>query len=218
MFARWWRGGSHRIGQADRVERHRTIVVGGGILGLAFARQVLLDDPGASLTVLEKGSAVAQQQSGRNSGVVHAGIYYAPGSLKARLCREGGDLLERFCADHGIMFERCGKVVVATTAEERERLDGLLERSLANDVPGVRLVDAAELRELEPHVHGLAAIHSPHTGIVDFPGVCRALAADVQRLGGRVRVEAEVVGIAQHEDEVAVEVAGGERLTAERVV
>lgn len=196
----------------------RTIVVGGGILGLAFARQVLLDEPGASVTVLEKGSGVAGQQSGRNSGVVHAGIYYASGSLKARLCREGGDLLEGFCGEHGITFERCGKVVVAITAEERMRLDGLLERSLANGVPGVRLVDAAELRELEPHVHGLAAIHSPHTGIVDFPGVCRALAGDVQQLGGEVRLRAEVKGIAQHEDEVTVSLAGGGHLNAGRAV
>jgi L-2-hydroxyglutarate oxidase LhgO len=197
---------------------HSTLVVGGGILGLAFARAALLAAPGSSVTVLEKGDAVAQQQSGRNSGVVHAGIYYAPGSLKARLCREGGDALEVFCDEHGVTFERCGKVVVATDEAERARLDGLLERSLANEVPGVRLVDRAELRELEPHVEGLAAIHSPHTGIVDFPGVCRALAAEVEQLGGQVRLGAEVVGVEQGEDEVTVALAAGEQVVAGRLV
>lgn len=193
-------------------------MVGGGILGLAFARQVLVEQPGSDVVVLEKGDSVAQQQSGRNSGVVHAGIYYAPGSLKARLCREGGDLLEGFCAEHGVTFERCGKVVVASDEVERERLDELLERSLANGVPGVRLVDRAELRRLEPHVEGVAAIHSPHTGIVDFSGVCRALAGEVAERGGEVRLEREVTGIAQGEDEVVVQLADGERLAAGRVV
>jgi L-2-hydroxyglutarate oxidase len=209
---------AHEVGQALPVGGARTVVVGGGILGLAFARAALLAEPGRSVTVLEKGEAVAQQQSGRNSGVVHAGIYYAPGSLKARLCREGGDALEGFCREHGITFERCGKVVVATDEAERARLEGLLERSLANEVPGVRLVDRAELRELEPHVDGLAAIHSPHTGIVDFPGVCRALASEVAGLGGEVRLRSEVTSVEQGEDDVRVGLAGGEQLVAERLV
>jgi (S)-2-hydroxyglutarate dehydrogenase len=170
-------------------------VVGGGILGLAVAREFLSRHPGVTLTVLEKEDRIAAHQTGHNSGVIHAGIYYAPGSLKARLCVQGSLALYEYCDEKEIPYERCGKVVVATREDELTRLEELHRRSLANAVPGVELVDRARLAELEPHVTGLRALHSPTTGIVDFRRVARALADDVVGMGGVIRTGAIVVGI-----------------------
>jgi L-2-hydroxyglutarate oxidase LhgO len=174
---------------ADRV------VVGGGILGLAVARECLLRQPGSRVRVLEKEPRIASHQTGRNSGVVHAGIYYAPGSLKARLCVEGSAELYRYCDEKGIPYERCGKLVVATAEAELDALDELHRRSQANRVPGVKLVDEGELKEIEPNVAGVRGLHSPATGIVDFKRVADAYADDVLRLGGSIETSTRVLDI-----------------------
>ena len=170
----------------------RVGVVGAGIVGLAVARRVTELHPGAIVTVLEKEDRVAVHQTGRNSGVVHAGIYYAPGSLKARLCRRGGELLEAYCAEHGIPLERCGKLVVALDDSELGRLRELERRGRENGVPGLRWLIGDELREVEPHAAGVAGLHSPATGITDYRAVAEALAEDVRAAGGTVRFGAEV--------------------------
>ncbi len=161
-------------------------VVGGGIIGLAVAARLQVVDPDSSVTVWEKEDALASHQTGRSSGVAHAGLYYEPGSLKARLCRRGVGLLREFCQEHGIAYDEIGKVLVALDERDRTRLGTIEERALANGVPGVRLIDGAELREIEPHVAGVAGLHSPSTAIVDFPGVARELARQVEQRGGEV--------------------------------
>ena len=173
----------------------RIAIVGGGILGLALARLAVIERPDADVVVLEKEHDVALHQTGRNSGVVHAGLYYEPGSLKARLCRRGAELMRAYCAQRGVPYHACGKVVVATREDELARLEAIHRRATANGVPDVALVDGARLRELEPHAAGLAALHSPHTAIVDFAAVARALAADVRAAGGEVRLGAAVARV-----------------------
>jgi L-2-hydroxyglutarate oxidase len=170
-------------------------VVGGGILGLATARELLGRRPDARVVVLERERELARHQTGHNSGVVHAGIYYAPGSLKARLCVEGARDLYAYCEERGAPFDRSGKLIVAREGRELGRLDELERRGRANEVPGLRRVDAHRLREIEPHARGVAALHSPNTGVVDFAEVARAFAADVEASGGRVEVGCEVTGI-----------------------
>jgi L-2-hydroxyglutarate oxidase len=171
------------------------VIVGAGILGLAVAREVLRREPGTRLLVLEREHEIAAHQTGHNSGVIHAGIYYAPGSLKARLCVAGARELYEFCDEHGIAYERCGKLIVALDASELPGLDELERRGRANGVPGLRRLSAGELRELEPHVAGIAALHSPATGIVDFGAVARALASDLESLGAAVRTGVTVRSI-----------------------
>jgi L-2-hydroxyglutarate oxidase len=170
-------------------------VVGGGILGLATARELLRRRPDTSVEVLERESELARHQTGNNSGVVHAGIYYEPGSLKAQLCVEGARELYEYCEEHGIPIERSGKLIVARDESELPRLDELERRGRANEVPGLRRVDAHGLREIEPHARGVAALHSPHTGVVDFAAVARAFAADVEEAGGRIRLSSGVTDI-----------------------
>lgn len=172
-------------------------VVGGGILGAAVARQLQVSDPDASVTVWEKEERLAAHQTGRNSGVVHAGLYYEPGSLKATLCRRGVGLLRDFCDEHDIAFDTCGKVLVALDEVEEGRLGAIEARALANGVPGIRRLSGPELREIEPHVRGVAGLHSPSTAIVDFPGVTRRLAALVEEDGGTVRLSTELTDIRQ---------------------
>jgi L-2-hydroxyglutarate oxidase len=171
------------------------VVVGAGILGLAVAREALIRHPGLRVLVLEKEARIATHQTAHNSGVIHAGIYYEPGSLKARLCVQGSGEIYRFCDEKSIPYERCGKVIVATREDELPRLEELQRRARANGVPGAELVDEARLAELEPHVSGIRALHSPTTGIVDFRRVADALAEDVMRLGGAIRTRASVVEI-----------------------
>jgi L-2-hydroxyglutarate oxidase len=158
-------------------------VVGAGILGLAVARELHARHPGLGVRVLEKEDGVGRHQTGHNSGVVHAGIYYAPGSLKARLCVEGARDLYEYCERRGIAHERCGKVIVALRESELPGLDELERRGRANGVPGLRRVDGAGLRELEPHARGVAALHSPATGIADFGAVAGQLARDLEEDG-----------------------------------
>jgi 2-hydroxyglutarate dehydrogenase len=162
------------------------VVVGAGILGLAVARELHRRRPGSSIAVLEREEQVGFHQTGHNSGVIHAGIYYVPGSLKARLCVEGARDLYDFCEEKGVAFERCGKLIVALDSTELARLDELERRGAANAVPGLRRLGPQELREIEPHAAGVAALHSPATGIVDFPGVARALAEELRDSGVEV--------------------------------
>ena len=193
-------------------------VVGAGIVGLAVARELLVRDPSARVVVLERAAAVGTGQTAGNSGVVHAGIYYEPGSLKARLCVRGGALLEGFCAEHGVPFRRCGKLVVAVEPQELPRLDELERRARANGVPGLRRMGADELRAVEPHVRGHGALHSPATGVADFGAAARALAADVARRGGDVRLGSAVAGAARRGRRTVVRVDGGEDVAARRAV
>jgi (S)-2-hydroxyglutarate dehydrogenase len=185
-------------------------VVGAGILGLAVAREALLRDPDLSVHVVEREDRVGAHQTGHNSGVVHAGIYYAPGSLKARLCVEGARDLYAFCEEHDVPVERCGKVIVAVTPAEIPGLDALEERGRQNGVPGLRRLGRDELRELEPHAEGVAALHSPATGIVDFPAVARALAGDVIERGGRISFARGVTGVDSGAREVVLRTAKGD--------
>jgi (S)-2-hydroxyglutarate dehydrogenase len=174
----------------------RVGVVGAGILGLAVARRIAELRPDAEVTVLEKEAAVALHQTGRNSGVVHAGIYYAPGSLKATLCRRGVGLLRAYCAEREIAVEECGKLVVALDAGELERLHELRRRGTANGVPGLRWLDGDALREIEPHAAGIAGLHSPTTAITDYRAIAESFAADVAAAGGRVLLSTPATGIA----------------------
>ena len=158
-------------------------IIGGGILGLATARALLERFPALSLVLCEKEAELATHQTGHNSGVIHSGIYYKPGSYKAKLCVEGARLAVEFCDANGIKYDRCGKVIVATSQEELPRLRTLYERGVANGVPGVTMIDAERVREIEPHVRALAGIHSPNTAIVDWGEVAAAFGRDLAARG-----------------------------------
>jgi L-2-hydroxyglutarate oxidase LhgO len=192
------------------MNKKRYAVIGGGINGLSVARQLLLDDPGVSVTVFEKEAAVAQHQSSHNSGVVHAGLYYEPGGLKARLCRRGVELVRNYCLDNAIPYDECGKVVVALNEEELPRLDAIYKKSLANGVPGMRLVDAGELREIEPNCVGIRALHSPHTAIVSYGQIARHIAQEIEQKGGSIRLNAPVSRLIERGNQIHVELEGGE--------
>jgi len=168
-------------------------VVGGGMLGLAVARELTRRNPGAS--VFEREADVATHQTGHNSGVIHAGVYYTPGSLKARLCVEGARELYAYCESRDIDCVRCGKVIVATDARELARLEELERRGAANGVPGLARIDASGIERLEPHARGIAGLHSPGTGIVDFASVARAYARDVLASDGAIATDCEVRGV-----------------------
>jgi (S)-2-hydroxyglutarate dehydrogenase len=170
-------------------------VVGAGILGLATARELLRRHPDLTVQVLEREGSVAAHQTGHNSGVIHQGVYYQPGSLKAQLCVAGARELYDYCDERGIPAERCGKVIVATAADQLPRLDELERRGTANGVPGLRRLTADELREVEPHARAIAALHSPQTGIVDYARVAGAFADDVEAAGGTITTECGVTGI-----------------------
>jgi (S)-2-hydroxyglutarate dehydrogenase len=185
-------------------------VIGGGILGLATARALLRRRPGLGLVVLEAENAIARHQSGRSSGVIHRGLYYAPGSLKARLCVQGAEALLRYCDEKEIPYRLCGKVVVATSEAELPRLEELNRRGVANGVPGLELIGPERLRELEPHAAGLRALHSPQTGIVDFRLVAAAYADDVAEGGGEVLTGRRVHGIERHASTLLLRTAAGD--------
>ena len=197
--------------------RYDFCVVGGGIVGLATAREILRRRPGASLVLLEKESALAAHQTGHNSGVIHAGVYYAPGSLKARLCRIGNRETKQFCAAHDIPIENCGKLIVATTPIEVQRLGDLKKRGELNEI-AAHEITGAELSALEPHITGLAALLVPSTGIVDYRRVSRALAADIEGQGGEVRLRACVSGITEGGAEVEVKLTHGEAIRCDRLI
>lgn len=172
------------------------IIIGGGIIGLATAYRILERHPGLRVVALEREAEVGQHQSSRNSGVLHAGLYYTPGSAKARWSRAGKQQMERFCAEYGVPFERTGKVVVAVNEAELPGLHALAERARSNGVD-IHMLDVAGLREHEPYVTGVAGIWTPETAVTDFGEVCRSLAKAITHAGGVVRTNTEVVGIEQ---------------------
>jgi (S)-2-hydroxyglutarate dehydrogenase len=182
---------------------HDVAVVGGGIVGLATARALALR--GMKVVVLERESRLGEHQTTHNSGVIHAGIYYAPGSLKARLCVEGAAALYEYCEAKGIAAERCGKLVVAVREADLERLDELERRGRANGVPGLVRVGSDEIAAIEPAARGLAALHSPNTGMVDFGAVAAAYADDLREHGGEIRTGVAVRAVVEREDHVEVE-------------
>jgi L-2-hydroxyglutarate oxidase LhgO len=198
-------------------ERFDVVVVGGGILGLATAYRLLLRRPGLRLALIEKESELARHQSSHNSGVLHAGVYYAPGTLKAALCREGKAELERFAEEHGIPVRHPGKLVIALTEAELPRLGALAERARANGVDGLEVVEQARIRELEPAAAGIRGLWSPRTGIVDFQAVALAIADDVRGLGGEIRTGQPLSGMLENADEVVLSTSRGE-LRAGRVI
>ena len=164
--------------------RFDVLIVGGGIIGLAAAREILSRQPGASLAIVEKEPTLGEHQTGHNSGVIHSGIYYTPGSLKASLCTAGALMMYEYCESHGVQADRCGKLIVATAESELSALDELYRRGTANGVPDLEMVGPAGIRDREPHCTGIRAIWSPATGIVDFSQVAHAMADDVARFGG----------------------------------
>ncbi|MQA26850.1 MAG: L-2-hydroxyglutarate oxidase [Micromonosporaceae bacterium] len=191
----------------------RHVVVGGGIVGLAVARRIQLDRPGDSVTVVEKETRWGVHQTGHNSGVLHAGVYYRPGSLKARLCRAGRASMVDFCRRHGIPVEICGKLIVAVEPDELPRLRDLHDRALVNGL-AARLLEPAEAAEHEPHAACVAALHVPETGVTDFAAVCRALAGLLAQRGADLRTGARVTGIratgVRGGREIVVETSAGE--------
>jgi L-2-hydroxyglutarate oxidase LhgO len=192
-------------------------VVGGGIVGLATAYQLLRKRLGAAVVVLEKEAEVGLHQTGHNSGVLHSGIYYKPGSLKARVAVRGHALMVRFCEEHGVAFELCGKLIVAASEEEKPRLEMLLERGKENGVPGLRAISSEELREIEAHARGVAALHSASTGIVSFRAVAEKMASSIESAGGQVRTGARLLGSCQEAGGVRLHTQAGD-LLARRVV
>lgn len=187
----------------------RVGVVGGGILGLAVARRICEQFTGTEVTVLEKEDRLAVHQTGHNSGVVHAGLYYPPGSLKATLCRRGVSLLKEYTQQKGLPYDECGKLVIAVEESERPALERIWERAVGNGVPGIRRLDAAQLREIEPHATGVAAVHSPHTAITDYVAVSNAYGEDVVKAGGTIELGFAVDGIRQ--TGTGVQVRSGQR-------
>lgn len=176
------------------MKSEQIVVVGGGIVGLATAWTLGRQRPGSTITLVEKESDLARHQTGRNSGVIHSGIYYKPGSLKATMCRAGAESIVEFAKEHGVSYEICGKLIVATKESEIPGLLKLYERGKENDIP-VRLIDADEAKAIEPHVHSVKAVQVLSTGIIDYVGICRALAADATKNGVTVRTGVEVTAI-----------------------
>lgn len=183
-------------------------VVGGGIVGLAIARELSGRRPDAHVVVVEKEDRVAAHQTGHNSGVVHAGIYYKPGSLKAELCTRGRTLLRAYCAERGLPYDECGKLVVAVDPAELGRFDALERTARENGVPGLVRVDGTGITDIEPAAAGLVALHSPATAITDYPAVARAYADDVVAAGGEVMLSTEVTGIRRGVGGIAVATSG----------
>ncbi len=182
----------HNIEPGPSASHYDLAIVGAGIVGLATAREFLLRQPALHVIVLEKEAAIASQQSGHNSGVIHSGIYYAPGSLKARACVEGQQAMLAFCREQGIPFELCGKVIVALDESELPRLEDLYQRGIKNGVQGLAFIEPERLRELEPYAAGIKAIHSPNTGIIDYVQVAQAYARQVREHGGEIVTGCEV--------------------------
>jgi (S)-2-hydroxyglutarate dehydrogenase len=188
--------------------RYDVLIVGGGIVGLAVALEITQRFPRLRLLLVEKEDGVGRHQSGHNSGVIHSGVYYKPGSLKATLCVAGAQAMIEFCRLHGLPHEVCGKVIVATHATELPRLEELRRRGEANGLTGLRLIDSAELREVEPHASGVRALLVPSTGITDYAIVCGKYAELIRAQGGTILTSAAVTGLRSHTNEVVVETSG----------
>lgn len=187
-------------------------VIGAGINGAAIAREITRRLPNAAVTVYEKASAPAAHQSGHNSGVVHAGLYYEPGSLKAKLCRRGVGLIRDYALEKKLPYEECGKIVVALHENEERRLRDIFAKASANGVPGIELIGSDRIREIEPNAVGRLALHSPHTAITDYRAITEALIDDVRAAGGRVQFGAEVSGIATTEQGCTITTAAGSEM------
>lgn len=185
------------------------VIIGAGIVGLATGLELTGRFPGSSLAVLEKEDRIAAHQTGHNSGVIHSGIYYKPGSLKARLCVEGAQAMVRFCEEHHVPYEICGKVIVATDESELPRLEELFRRGVANGLRGLRMLNSAEIREIEPYAAGVRGIHVPETGIVDYVKVAETYAKLIVDRGGIIRLSHEVRGLRRVEDGTVIETAHG---------
>ncbi len=184
-------------------------IIGGGIVGLATALSLVQRFRG-SLIVLEAEAGVAQHQTGHNSGVIHSGLYYKPGSEKARNCAIGREAMYRFCAEHGIAHDRCGKLVVATEERELPALDELYRRGLANGLNDIRKLTGAELKEHEPHVAGIAGLHVPETGIVDYKDVARKYAELIVQAGGQIRTSARLIAVKRGSADLTLQTTQGE--------
>src|ERR1700722_11102945 len=189
--------------------RPNVVIIGGGIVGLGVALVITRRFPDLRLLLLEKEDRVARHQSGHNSGVIHSGVYYKPGSLKARLCVTGAAAMVKFCCEYGIPHEVCGKVIVATDVEELPGLEQLRQRGEANGLTGLRLIGANELREIEPHATGLQALVVPSTGITNYATVCQKYAELISTSGGTILTSAAVTGIRRLGDEIVVETSHG---------
>ena len=199
-------------------DSHDTVVVGAGILGLAVAREILARRPAERVLVVEREARPAAHQSSHNSGVIHGGIYYAPGSLKARLCVEGAARMVAYCETNAIEMRRIGKLIVALRPDELPALDELERRAHTNGVPGVRRLDADGLHAVEPHATGLAALHAPGTAIVDFGAVCRRLAADVSAASAELRCNWPVTGVTTTDRTIALRSGAGDEVQATRAI
>jgi len=191
-------------------------VIGGGIVGLATAWQLTQSKPGVKIVVVEKESRLAFHQTGRNSGVIHSGIYYKPGSLRARNCREGKAALEAFCDEHGVAWQRTGKVIVATDKGQLPALQTIFDRGRQNGVD-CSIIGVDRLRELEPHCAGISAIHVPESGIVDYPGMCEKLGSLLLAAGAEIRLNCKVTSIDQKTDYVRLRTSQGD-LEATQVI
>jgi L-2-hydroxyglutarate oxidase len=188
-------------------------IIGGGILGLATGLKITAAYPSLRLLLLEKEPELARHQTGNNSGVIHSGLYYRPGSLKARTCVTGRKELIDFCDENSVPYEICGKVVVATSEEELPRLDELHRRGQANGLCGLEIIDCARLQELEPHATGVKGLYVPETGIIDYKKVAAAYAGRIRDAGGDIRLSQRVVGLLDRPDEIVLQTSGGDYRT-----
>ncbi len=189
--------------------RYNVVIIGGGVVGLGVALEITRRFPHMRLLLLEKEDRVARHQSGHNSGVIHSGVYYKPGSMKARLCVTGAAAMVEFCREHGVAHQVCGKVIVATHADELARLEELRKRGEANGLAGLRLIGPEELREIEPHATGMQALVVPSTGITDYAKVCEKYAELISSRGGTVLTSAAATGIRRLASEIIVETSRG---------
>jgi L-2-hydroxyglutarate oxidase len=188
-------------------------IIGGGILGLSTALKITAAHPNTRLLILEKEAELAHHQTGNNSGVIHSGLYYRPGSLKAKSCVSGRKELMRFCDDNSVPYEICGKVVVATSREELPRLDELHRRGIANGLQGLEMIGPDRLKEIEPHATGIQGLYVPETGIVDYRKVSSAYATKVRDANGDIRLSQKVVGILDRGEEIVLQTSGGDYRT-----
>jgi (S)-2-hydroxyglutarate dehydrogenase len=188
-------------------------IVGGGILGLATALKLIRAHPSLRLLILEKEAEIARHQTGNNSGVIHSGLYYRPGSLKARSCVAGRKELMAFCDENAVPYEICGKVVVATSEEKLPRLEELHRRGIANGLKDLQIIGPERLKELEPHATGIKGLHVPETGIIDYKKVAAAYAEKIRDAGGDIRLSQRVVGILDRPEEIVLQTSGGDYRT-----
>jgi L-2-hydroxyglutarate oxidase len=195
--------------QYQNIMKHDVIIIGGGIVGLAAAYHILLKKPNTRLLLLEKENAIAQHQTGNNSGVIHSGIYYKPGSLKAKNCMEGYHMLLEFAQKHDIPYDLCGKIIVATLPEELPGLETLYQRGLENGLTGLKWIEKDQIKDYEPHCAGIKALFVPQTGIIDYKLVAAKYAEAVQNLGGEIKTSTKVLSIKKNTDYSTIETSVG---------